>query len=318
MSILNNAIDSISIGIEDFNAIQNNKQRVLSCTRNIFSGILLLFKQKLIELSPKDSNESLIKQKILPQLQPDGSIIWVGVGEKTVDVQMIKERFKSLNINIDWKILDKLNHYRNNIEHYYDHNNLPIKSIQEMISHAFLIINSFIRDHLEENPENLFNHTIWMDLISIDEVYQEEKRVTLEQLKNLKYIDNEIFEMIKNYRCHKCGYSLLSTEQINEQAECSNFYCRSCNNKLSYDTIIKECIANKYTTDYHDKYGAEFPLANCPECGEECYIMEKHICFICGHEAIEVCQICGSDIESYDMICSPLCGHCSYLIDKDD
>ncbi len=44
MTILNNAIDSIQLGIEDYELIGENPKRLISCTRNLFSGILLLFK----------------------------------------------------------------------------------------------------------------------------------------------------------------------------------------------------------------------------------------------------------------------------------
>lgn len=59
MSILQNAIDSIALGIEDYNS--SDSRRLISCTRNLFAGILLLFKHKLAILSPPGSDEVLIK-----------------------------------------------------------------------------------------------------------------------------------------------------------------------------------------------------------------------------------------------------------------
>ncbi|MGL4779353.1 MAG: hypothetical protein ACRCXN_00780 [Bacteroidales bacterium] len=72
MSILQNAIDSIVIGIEDFDS--SDKRRIISSTRNIFAGILLLFKHKLCDLSPQDSDEVLIKQVVLPSIDELGTI----------------------------------------------------------------------------------------------------------------------------------------------------------------------------------------------------------------------------------------------------
>ena len=63
MSILQNAIDSIVLGLEDFES--SDHKRIISCVRNLFAGILLLFKYKLVLLSLPDSNEVLIKQEIL-------------------------------------------------------------------------------------------------------------------------------------------------------------------------------------------------------------------------------------------------------------
>ena len=143
--ILKNAVDSISLGIEDYqlgigNCESSDPRRLVSCTRNLFAGIILLFKHKLAKLSPPGSDEVLIKQYVLPspnrishQIEvlikqyvlpirtSEGNIEWQGQEKKkkTVDVQRIWERLESLNIRVDWKRVEAINKYRNNIEHYY-------------------------------------------------------------------------------------------------------------------------------------------------------------------------------------------------------
>ena len=143
MSIYKNAINSIIIGIEDYKqAIEGDHKRYISSTRNIFAGILLLFKHKLSELSPEGSDEILIKQRVKPvfnHLSKD--IKWVGDGAKTVDVDGIKNRFKNLKIKVDWKTLDKINSYRNNREHY--HANESPDSVKAMLSNCFVVIRDF-------------------------------------------------------------------------------------------------------------------------------------------------------------------------------
>ncbi|MBW1777587.1 MAG: hypothetical protein JRJ54_08335, partial [Deltaproteobacteria bacterium] len=134
MSILKNAIDSIAIGLEDYQS--TDERRIVSSARNIFAGILLLFKHKLCELSPAGSDEVLIKQKVLPEIDATGAVRWIGKGKKTVDVQNIRDRFESLGISVDWKRLERINKYRNNIEHYYS--NLNTQSVQQLISDSFL------------------------------------------------------------------------------------------------------------------------------------------------------------------------------------
>ena len=44
--LLQNAINSIEIGIEDYKLSQQDERRIISCVRNVFAGILLLFKYK--------------------------------------------------------------------------------------------------------------------------------------------------------------------------------------------------------------------------------------------------------------------------------
>lgn len=78
MSILKNAVSSIIIGLEDYSSL--DERRVISCARNIFAGILLLFKHKLVLLSDSDSDEALIKQKVLPVTGVDKNI--KGKGKK--------------------------------------------------------------------------------------------------------------------------------------------------------------------------------------------------------------------------------------------
>ncbi len=58
-TLLNNAVISIRLGVEDFQKLKENPNRVISAVRNIYAGVLLLFKEKLYRLSPQGSNEIL-------------------------------------------------------------------------------------------------------------------------------------------------------------------------------------------------------------------------------------------------------------------
>jgi hypothetical protein len=111
MSLIDNAVESIQIGVEDFES--SDTRRVLSAVRNISAGILLLYKEKLRQLSPPGSDEVLIKQNIHPKLNPSGQLEYVGYGKKTVDVQKIKERFKSLGIDVNWSLFENISDIRN-------------------------------------------------------------------------------------------------------------------------------------------------------------------------------------------------------------
>ncbi|PYU23337.1 MAG: hypothetical protein DMG30_11925 [Acidobacteria bacterium] len=50
MNVLTNAIESIQVGVEDYQL--GTRPRLLSAVRNIHAGILLLFKEALREVSP--------------------------------------------------------------------------------------------------------------------------------------------------------------------------------------------------------------------------------------------------------------------------
>lgn len=154
MSILQNAVDSIIMGLEDLNS--EDEKRILSCVRNLYAGMLLLFKYKLVELSPPDSDEVLIKTKVLP-VYINGQIQWRGNGKSTLDVRQIKERFLSLNIDVDWKKIEKIQNYRNDIEHYFDTKDNNYDELKMMIFDTFLIINKFIANYLDEEAFDLFD-----------------------------------------------------------------------------------------------------------------------------------------------------------------
>ena len=145
MSILKNAVDSIALGLEDYETSETDNRRIISCTRNIYAGILLLFKHKLSSLSDSDTDEALIKERVNPKIV-NNKVLWVGKGKKTVDYQSIKDRFDSLGIQVEWRRIDKINNYRNNVEHYFS--TLTHEAIQGLISDSFIIIRNFISEQL--------------------------------------------------------------------------------------------------------------------------------------------------------------------------
>jgi hypothetical protein len=77
-TILDNAVESIQIGIEDYRS--NDPRRLVSAVRNVHAGILLLCKEKLRRLSPPGSEEMLIKQDSRP-ISRNGEIITIGHGK---------------------------------------------------------------------------------------------------------------------------------------------------------------------------------------------------------------------------------------------
>ncbi|HAU1272981.1 TPA: hypothetical protein F8S01_15980, partial [Legionella pneumophila] len=100
MNLFENAIAAIQVGIEDFNS--EDERRALSSVRNIFSGLVLLYKSKLWEISPKNDEYLLIKNDLVYQIQ-DGRVLVSSKKPKdkpgkTVNIHQIQERFNSLSI----------------------------------------------------------------------------------------------------------------------------------------------------------------------------------------------------------------------------
>ncbi len=315
MSILKNAIDSIAIGLEDYQS--TDERRIVSSARNIFAGILLLFKHKLCELSPAGSDEVLIKQKVLPEIDATGAVRWIGKGKKTVDVQNIRDRFESLGISVDWKRLERINKYRNDIEHYYS--NLNTQSVQQLISDSFLIIRDFISEHLNQDPQQLLGAEAWSVLIEVNEVYEKEKAECVEAIKSLEFFNDEIIVAFENYSCAECGSGLIMPSRKNADAIEVEYKCRSCGKSLPYEDLAKLAVKEHFSHEVYLSYsdGGELPITDCPEC-DGIYLYNEGICSSCGYTAEHVCQRCGATIMPEELSTEPFCGYCAHMMSKDD
>ena len=316
MSILKNAIDSIVIGLEDYES--PDARRIISATRNIFAGILLLFKHKLCELSPEGSDEALIKQKILPEFGANGSINWIGVGKKTVDVQNIQDRFESLGIEVDWKRLEKINKYRNDIEHYYS--SLTSESVQQLISDSFIIIRDFISEHLNQDPVELLGEDAWNTLVEVNEVYEKEKSDCVERLNTLTYYAEEIREAFIEHNCNKCGSELISPLSTEEDASDVNFQCRSCHEEFTYEELVNLAVPAYFKDAIYTSHkdGGNTPLIACPSCIEDVYIYSEAVCAACGYSAEHSCQRCSARIPPEEISEDSVCGWCAHMMAKED
>jgi len=314
MSILKNAIDSIAIGLEDFESADD--RRIISSTRNIFAGILLLFKHRLCELSPEDSDEALIKQKVLPAIDATGAVNWIGQGKKTVDVQNIRDRFNSLGIEVDWKRLERINKYRNDIEHYYS--TMTHESVQQLVSDSFIIIRNFIAEQLNTDPKELLGEEYWKVMVEVNEVYEQEKAACELSLETLTFVSGTILEAFKKYQCQECGSGLIEAQETGIDALEANFNCRSCGHSEHYEELSGKALAEYFAADFYLAHtdGNDVPTVDCPSCYQGTYLIQENICSICGFTAASSCMRCGSNIPPEEISESDMCGYCSYMSDK--
>ena len=243
--ILKNAVDSISLGIEDYqlgigDCKPSDPRRLVSCTRNLFAGIILLFKHKLAKLSPPGSDEVLIKQHILPIQNSEGNIEWQGRGKYTIDVQEIRKRFKNLGIFIDWERIDKIKEYRNNIEHYYSSE--PYNSIRTLITDCFIVIRDFVREHLKMDPLKLFGTDTWKVLTDVANVYEKEKLECVEHIKSIDFEYDKLETALIEYRCEKCESGLIDVvSQVTDIFD-AKFKCRSCGRIWDFVSIVDQVV----------------------------------------------------------------------------
>jgi len=317
-TILENAVQSIQIGVEDYQS--DDPRRTLSAIRNITAGILLLFKEKLRELSPISSDEVLIKQKIKPIIDNLGDVKFVGSGKKTVDVFQIKERFKDLSIEIDDKRLQKIIDIRNDIEHYCTKQ--PSNRLKELLAESFIIIRDFVAIHLGYEPSQLLGTEAWNVLLEVEEIYSKELDQCLDEQSKVEWFADTLSSASNELSCPECSSDLIKPI-IENSNDCRslNFLCCSCCESFDYETIVSHILAEHFGFDNYlaTKEGCDYSLVECFECGNETFVVDEGMCMICEAEIqYSECSVCGAALSVEEQDLGGLCSYHHHTLNRDD
>jgi hypothetical protein len=224
MSILKNAVESIQVGVEDFNS--DDERRSVSAMRNIAAGLLLLFKAKLCMLSPEHDKELLIKKDLAPAHDEFGNLILRSKGKKTADVAQIRERLTNMKVDVDWKRVEKITNLRNEIEHYYAA--ATPDAVREVIAESFLLIRDFLQLELEEDPQTLLGDECWQVLLNTSDVYSAEESTCKKSLTTIDWKYSTIESALNYLRCRHCGSSLIEAHAGGGNYRNSLMRCKSC------------------------------------------------------------------------------------------
>jgi predicted RNA-binding Zn-ribbon protein involved in translation (DUF1610 family) len=316
MSILDNAVDSISLGIEDFKS--SDSRRLLSSVRNLVAGVLLLFKHRLSELSPKGSDEALIKEDVQP-INLGGTISWRGVGKKTVTVHEMERRCQALNIRIDWKRVKKINDHRNDIEHY--HSPLSQAAVRGLITECFVVIRDFVRDELKVDPLELFDSNVWNEFTQVAEVFQKEKDECTKHIQSMNWRYGDLEDALVDCTCPKCGSKLMDTDPSCPDRDSAKFTCLSCGEVFDFETTADHAMGEFFSLrNFRSlKDGGEEEVIDCPNCRKFGYHLADNVCVICEEEVDRECSLCGNEIPSCELDGDDgMCSGCSNALSKDD
>lgn len=314
MSIYKNGIASIQVGVIDMQS--SDQGRIISGLRSIHAGILLLIKEKLVRLSPLDSDEVLIKQKIKPSIDVNGCIKFIGEGNKTVDVNQMIERTKALGVTIDWARIDAITKIRNDAEHYYT--SLSNGAIKSALAKSFIVIRDTLEAHLGEDPLDALGEDTWQHLLSNAEVYDKERRECLSKIQSVEWDSDTLSEAIESATCDECGSDLLLPQDTGGYREDLELKCRSCGAVTKFADFAPEALHGHYSARAYmiAKDGGDDEIINCPHCGEFGYILDEEKCSICGESAQQVCSRCGCNIPSSEISDGDMCGYCQHMWDK--
>ncbi|MCY4046967.1 MAG: hypothetical protein OXF42_02500 [Candidatus Dadabacteria bacterium] len=320
--LLQNAISSIQLGLQDFES--DDKRRIISATRNLYSGVLLLCKEVLRRLSPPESKDVLIFAKKQAKKQADGTIIFVGAGRNTVGRLEIEECFKQLQIQVNLSKLGRLGKIRNEIEH--KHPNHAPALIQEAVADAMPIIRDVIVNQLETSPPQLLGKQAWNILLGEAEVLKREQDACRESFNKVVWGSATIERSLNDFHCQKCSSTLIkNNNKTTIHPEDLILVCSECDEKSDIDSVIEVALEESLRGDNYIaiKDGAGPVIDTCPECFKETYVFAEGQCLnpYCDFTLSDKnCGICGQELTLDDYLHSngSLCSYHFDTMSKDD
>jgi predicted RNA-binding Zn-ribbon protein involved in translation (DUF1610 family) len=315
MTIIRNAIDSIQIGVEDY--VAEDPRRYLSAVRNVTAGILLLYKEKLRQLSPPNDPEIFIKKHVIRKVSDDGTVVIVGKGKSTVDIVQIKERFEQLGVSVNWKQFESIKLLRNDIEHYYTR--LTKDNVREILSSSLVLIRDFLVEELNEDPVETLGEYCWRVLLEVADVYQREEENSRKSLKEVDWKYQTVEELVEHFRCPNCQSELLRAEIGHEYSPGLELTCSSCGHIFPVSEILEDSIDELLGGEAFiaAKEGCELPYETCPQCWSGTLIIAEGLCLKCESGlTYEACELCGEGLTVDEQDLEGLCSYHHYQMEK--
>ena len=234
--LFQNAIDSVELGLEDFGLAKRDSRRYVSATRNVFAGMLLLFKSWLAEESAND-NYSLLRAET-KETKKKRPKEWLTISEaKTAGFGEIRDR---IGVKVDWDRIDKLHDYRNRIEHAFISGRDGELNAVKYLLRSFLVIRDFMKNELGEDPARRLSMDGWNMLFNEHDVHLKEELERNDAVDNLGWIYSDFAELLKHeFRCPNCGSEIVTVNDVTKEAEGekARYICRKCGKDFSYDEL---------------------------------------------------------------------------------
>jgi hypothetical protein len=315
MSLLKNAVESIQVGVQDFES--NDERRSVSAMRNIAAGLLLLFKTKLCELSPPSDKELLIKKDLTPGVDEGGNLVFVSKGRKTVDVTQIQERLTAMKVDVDWKRVKEITNLRNEIEHYYAE--ATPDAVREVVAKSFLLIRDFMQKALQLDPQDLLGNDCWVVLLKTSDVYLAEEIACQESLEKIDWKYPTIKQSLVHCRCPQCGSALIEAPFDDNKYPTINLRCKSCSADFSFSDIVENCVGELLFVETYlsATQGGETPYGSCPQCDKETFVYAESCCVACeGKLEYTQCAACEEPLSVDEQDLNGMCSYCRYKYDK--
>lgn len=314
--LFRNAVDSIQLGVEDYQA--NDSKRAISAARNFYAGVLLLAKEVLVRQAPEADPGDVIGARYKPVPDGNGSVSFTPISQQTIDFTMIGERFKDFGLTINQSALKDLNQVRNNLEHYYS--DKPHDAVREAIAKAFPVVVDLFR-LINVKPYEVLGDA-WQVMLDVRQVYESELNACRQTFDKVEWLVNVLAKV--KFSCLECQSDLVAQDDPeNTNHEDLQCRCRLCGNSFTAEVAIEKALAEHFEeANYLSiKDGGDQLVQTCPECNFEAYLLteEECGCAWCGLTMNE-CARCNTGLTpenvSYDN--HSLCSYCEHLMSKDD
>lgn len=324
--LLENAVTSIRLGVEDFKSSQapgGDRGRHLSAARNLFAGLLLLFKYRIVgKAKNEQEGAKLIFKASEPQpgLLADGSVTWEPARYKTttIDFGEIQHRFKQLGITADWTALHELHAERNNIEHLY-----PIGggAVARFVADAFPVLKDFIIDELDREPTALLGEA-WQTMLT-HQAFFEHELALCEKAWDDSMLPGGMWNLANAALCGACGSSLIKplsagAEPINWDGGHHLYICVACGQQGDAVELLTNTLAELESSggrlDFRNP-----PTAVCLECDHATYAYEHGECVWCGYQPKYLeCSACGNRLSLDEQGLGGECRDHHHVVSKND
>ena len=315
--ILENAITSIQLGIEDYQS--SDSRRPISAVRNFYAGVLLLGKECLIQAAPEADPMDLLGSKFTPVPDGSGGVEYSSKGYRTVDLGELKERFKAFDLQWPDGDLNTLQKLRNNFEHF--HSPAPKDAIQQAIANCFPIVSGFFNILHLEPTEVLAD--VWKVMVEEEAFYSKQKKECDQSLESLHWYSNSL--NLSEVECPNCKSSLIAQlDPENKIPSNIEGRCRACGVSIDAEAFVTTIVEssfgiNAYLAAKEGDYGV---IHDCTECWNATYVCQGEIdeCYFCGNSVSGYCVRCGDalGIENESANASQMCDYCYHMSSKDD
>jgi hypothetical protein len=315
-NMLGNAVGAIEVGVLDMQQGAADPRRLASAVRNLTAGVLLLAKEKLRQMSPADSDEVLLRERLRFKCGVGGRPEVVGHGDKTVDVQGIQDRFRDLEIPLDLGRLRRLVTIRNHVEHRAPRPEHSEAEVRAALAAAYVLVLQLLRENLGLDPATTISPEIWLFMSQQAELQRALELRSGLSLKRMANVPKAVGDLVDRFCCLNCRSSLIEASNVDYFA--ADLKCLVCSETTDRSDLLEEILEDVFGIDdsRFAKDGVLCAIGLCPACACMTFHVGDDLCLACGEgRTYESCLRCDNDLSLDEQDDGGLCGYCAHVRD---